>query len=127
MSTRVHGPSVCIDGLRNISRLERIVSFLQLVLETFAPRRHEYSLNNLLQTIHHLRSLPEPRRMRVVRVETERFFQVVFGFIHLSDTEEGLAPARTRWSLHSDSEIAGNDAVNCFTCTEAARNRLGFG
>lgn len=64
--------------------------------------------------------------MRIIRVKTERFFQVVFGFIHLSDTKEGLAPAKTKWSLHSDSEIAGNDAVSCFTCTEAARNRLGF-
>ena len=45
----------------------------------------------LLESVHHPRCFPQLGSLGIVGVETQRFFQVVLGFIHLSDAQKGVA------------------------------------
>jgi hypothetical protein len=49
------------------------------------------TIGYLLESVHHLRCFPQLGSLGVVGVETQRFFQVVLGFIHLSDAQKGVA------------------------------------
>ena len=79
MRSAVHESEAC--SLRN-SEVQR---------RGLSQKINRTEVRYLLESVHHPRCFPQLGSLGVVGVETQRFFQVVLGFIHLSDAQKGVA------------------------------------